>query len=134
MSARVFLDTNVLAYTLANDARKKEIAEGLLLDPPVISVQVLNELVSVAVRKLGYPRAAAIAAVRITMDQCQVMPMDGQDVARAFDVGDRYGFSHWDSLIVAIAIRYGCDLLYSEDMQDGQIIAPGLRVLNPFKP
>jgi predicted nucleic acid-binding protein len=133
MSDRAFLDTNVIAYTLANAARKKEIAEGLLLNRPVISVQVVNELVSVAMRKLGYPRDAAIAAARVVMDQCEVMPLEPQDVVQAFAIGDRYGFSHWDALIVAVASRFGCDTLYSEDMQDGQVLAAGLRVVNPFK-
>jgi predicted nucleic acid-binding protein len=134
MSDRAFLDTNVIAYTLANDARKKEIAESLLLNRPVISVQVVNELVSVAMRKLAYPRDAAISAARVVMDQCEVMSLEPQNVLRAFAVGDRYGFSHWDALIVAVASRLGCDTLYSEDMQDGQVLAAGLRVVNPFKP
>jgi len=134
MSDRAFLDTNVIAYTLANDARKKEIAEGLLLNHPVISVQVVNELVSVAMRKLGYPRDAAVAAARVVMDQYEVMSLEPHDVLKAFVIGDRYGFSHWDALVVAVASRHGCDILYSEDMQDGQVIAAGPRVVNPFKP
>jgi predicted nucleic acid-binding protein len=62
------------------------------------------------------------------------MSLEPQDVTHAFAIGDRYAFSHWDALIVAVASRHGCDILYSEDMQDGQVIAPGLRVVNPFKP
>jgi predicted nucleic acid-binding protein len=132
MSAKPFLDTNVVAYALANDARKKSIAEGLLLDRPSLSVQVINELVSVGVRKLGYSREASIAAARMVMRTCEVLPMDVQDVERAFQLTERYGFAHWDALILVVALRYGCDVVYSEDMQHGQEIAPGLTVINPF--
>lgn len=132
MSAKPFLDTNVVAYALANDIRKKGIAEELLLDRPHVSVQVINELVSVAVRKLGYSKETSIAAARMVMQQCVVLPMDGTDVQRAFEITERYGFGHWDALILAVALRHGCDTVYSEDLQHGQRIEPGLAVANPF--
>jgi predicted nucleic acid-binding protein len=132
MSVKPFLDTNVVAYALANDMRKKGIAEELLLDRPHVSVQVINELVSVAVRKLGYSKEASIAAARMVMQQCVVLPMDGTDIQRAFEITERYGFAHWDALILAVALRHGCDTVYSEDLQHGQRIEPGLTVANPF--
>ena len=132
MSAKPFLDTNVLVYALANDARKKRIAEELLLGRPCLSVQVINELVSVGVRKLGYSREASIAAARMVMGTCEVLPMDIQDVERAFQLTERYRFVHWDALILAVALRYNCDVVYSENLQHSQEIAPHLTVVNPF--
>ena len=43
----------------------------------------------------------------------------------------RYGFSFYDSLIVAAALEAGCTRLYSEDLQHGQQIQR-LTILNPF--
>lgn len=132
MSARRFLDTNVVAYVLANDPRKKAIAEDLLLDRPWISVQVVNELVSVAIRKLRYSREASVAAASMIIRQCNVVPMDLADVQEAFRIGQRYGFAHWDALILAVARRHGCECLYSENLQHGQQIAEDLKIVNPF--
>ena len=132
MSVRPFLDTNMVAYALTDDAEKKTIAETLLLERPLISVQVCNELVNVCVRKLKYPRETAIAAVRMVMRLCEVLPMDIRDVEQAFQFSQRFGYSHWDALILAVAVRQGCDTVFSEDMQHGQAISDGLRIINPF--
>ncbi len=53
-------------------------------------------------------------------------------VKEAIALGERYQLSHWDSLIVAAALRANCDTLYSEDMQHGQLIDGRLTVINPF--
>ena len=132
MSGKPFLDTNVVAYALTNDARKKAIAEDLLAKQPCISVQVVNELVNVCVRKLGYSRETAIAAVRMVMQLSDVSPLDREDVEQAFQLYDRFGYSHWDALILAVAVRQGCDVVYSEDMQHGQEIDGVVRIENPF--
>ena len=47
-------------------------------------------------------------------------------------VAQRFGFSYYDSLIVAAAQEAGCDTVYSEDLQHGQVVGPGLTVVNPF--
>jgi len=133
MTGKPFLDTNVVAYALTNELRKKAIAEELLLGKPCISIQVVNELVSACIRKLGYSREAAIAAGRMAMQLCDVLPLDGGDVEQAFQLSERYGFSHWDALILAAAIRHGCGVVLSEDMQHGQNIVGNLRIDNPFK-
>ena len=54
-------------------------------------------------------------------------------VREAIALGERFQFSHWDSLIVATALEAGCDTLYSEDMQHGQLIDNRLTVINPFR-
>ena len=50
---------------------------------------------------------------------------------RTLGLRERYGFSFYDSLIVAAALQAGCTRLYSEDMQHGQQIR-GLTIQNPF--
>jgi predicted nucleic acid-binding protein len=49
------------------------------------------------------------------------------------DIRQKYRLSFWDSLIIASALENNCLTLYSEDMQDGQIIEDRLKIINPFK-
>ena len=58
--------------------------------------------------------------------------MDAGTVRAAMVLAGRNALSHWDSLIVAAAIQAGCDTLYSEDLQNGQIFDGRLKVVNPF--
>ena len=37
-------------------------------------------------------------------------------------------FAYWDSLITASALENGCSVLFTEDMQDGQVINNRLRM------
>lgn len=45
----------------------------------------------------------------------------------------RYQLSYWDAAIVAAALQLGASVLYSEDLQAGQVFE-GVRVVNPFLP
>jgi predicted nucleic acid-binding protein len=131
-AAEAFFDTNILLYLLSGDAVKADRAEQLIAAGGTISVQVLNEFASVAVRKsrLGIPQIREIlSAVRRT---CTVTPLDIATHDRGLDLAARHGFSIYDALIVASALNAGCKLLYSEDMQSGQRIE-GLTLRNPFR-
>ena len=132
MAERAFLDTNIAVYLLADDPAKAAQAEELLATRPCISTQVVNEFINVCTRKLRFDRAAAHAGARALMAHCEVLPVSARTVDTAMRLGERYGFSHWDSLIVAAAQLAGCTTLYSEDLQHGQQF-DGLRIHNPFR-
>lgn len=127
-----FFDTNVLLYLLSADTAKADRAEDLLALGGTISVQVLNEFVAVASRKLRMP----LAEVREMLDQvravCAVEPMTVETHERALTIAERYGVSIDDALIVAAALLAGCTTLHSEDMQDGQVIDRQLTIRHPF--
>jgi len=53
-------------------------------------------------------------------------------VLQSFEIKNRYSFSYWDSLILSSALENGCEVIYSEDMHDGQLIDGVLRIVNPF--
>jgi hypothetical protein len=53
---------------------------------------------------------------------------------RGLAINERYGFSLYDSMIVSSALMVGSKVLYSEDLQDGQMIDSRLRVANSFLP
>lgn len=132
MTAKSFVDSNVVLYTIGKDARKAGIARGIVSGQPALSTQVVNECVSVCLRKLSFTREEAYAFGRALMDRTEVLPVDEPTVDQAAALAIRYQLSHWDALIVASALLADCDSLYSEDLQHGQVFDQRLRVINPF--
>ncbi|EWY38715.1 pilus biogenesis protein [Skermanella stibiiresistens SB22] len=128
-----FLDTNILIYAFTDDPRSRK-AQELLGKGCVIGVQVLNEFANVARRKLGMTweeLREALSSIQIVCPT--VLPMDLQVHNDALAIAERYGFSIFDSLMIASALRGGCGILWSEDMRDGMVIDGRLRIVNPFR-
>ncbi|KAA0182706.1 PIN domain-containing protein [Cupriavidus gilardii] len=127
-----FIDSNVVLYLLSEDARKANRSEALLRTRPMISVQVLNEVTSVCVRKLDMAWHEIADLVDAVKSFCTVVPLtvDIHDSARR--LAERYGFAFYDACIVATASMSGCQILYTEDMHDGLIVEDGLTIRNPF--
>lgn len=133
MSDRPFLDTNVLIYAIGDDPERTPRAEALLRAGGIISVQVLNELAAVARRKLGmsWPEVSeALSAVRALCPQPVVVTLETHE--HALSLASDHGFHICDALIVATALDADCRELYSEDMQNGQVIDAKLTIRNPF--
>lgn len=130
--AEFFFDTNIVLYLLSGDTVKADRAEELLAIGGVISVQVLNEFAAVASRKLhmAWPEIREMLAQVWAV--CPVEPMSVDTHDHAAQVAERYGLSIYDALVVAAALQAGCATLYSEDMQDGQVIERQLTIRNPF--
>ena len=127
----VFLDTNVLLYLVSDEPAKADRAEELVAAGGVISVQVLNEFASVALRKfaMGLPEIREVlSVVRVV---CSVEPVSEKTHDLALELTERFQLSFYDSLIVAAAILANCSILYSEDMQDAQTIE-NVTIRNPF--
>lgn len=132
MTDKIFVDSNVVIYGLNATLPQYRIATELLLQRPVISVQVVNETINVQVRKLRRPLAAAQEVAIFLMESCEVISLEPRDVHLAIELTRQYSLSHWDALIVATALRAGCSTLYSEDMHHGLWVTPTLQILNPF--
>ena len=132
MSAE-FVDTNVILYSLSNDLAKRRRVLAILLDRPVLSLQVLNEAANVMRRKLGFAIPAIREVVLRWMSESCLHPLAPSTLLSTLDIAERYGFSHYDSLIIAAALEAGCVKLYSEDWQHGQVINQRLTIINPFK-
>lgn len=129
--ASQFFDTNVVLYLLSDDAGKADRAEALMAEGGVISVQVLNEFASVAKRKFAMTWPEITEFLSTVRQVCEVQPLTLETHDRALAIADRFGFSFYDSLVVAAAQIANCSLLYSEDMQDGQTVG-GVMIRNPF--
>jgi predicted nucleic acid-binding protein len=140
MSDRYFVDTNILLYahdtsTGEKHERAKALVEALWeARAGVVSTQVLQELV-VNLRK----RAKNPMDVRATRDivsdylAWQVVVNGGDSILEALDIEARYQVSFWDALVIQAAHAGGAEILYSEDLSDGQRYGT-VRVKNPFGP
>ena len=133
MNGKPFLDTNVILYAFREGDARSQVAETLLAEGGTVSVQVLNEFVSVARRKLGKDWKQVRGALDILRVFCPgPVPVTIETHERALQLAERYGYSIFDSLIIATALHSGASTLYSEDMRDSQTIE-GLTIRNPFK-
>jgi len=128
-----FADTNTVIYSLSEDAIKRRKALAILARKPILSIQVLNETANTMCRKLGFDIPAIRQFLIDLMRESSMHPITPATVLAALAVAERYGSSHYDSLVVATALGAGCDTLYSEDIQHGQIIDNRLTVINPFR-
>lgn len=131
-SVESFFDTSVLLYLLSADAEKADRAEELLERSGAISVQVLNEFTVVAIRKLGLSFAEVREVLGTIRAVCVTHPLTIEHHDKASEIAERYGFSFYDSVIVASALLADCKILYSEDLQHQQVIEKRLTVINPF--
>jgi predicted nucleic acid-binding protein len=132
MNAKPFLDTNILVYAFALNDPRSSCAEALLAAGGVVSVQVLNEFVNVSRRKLRREWAEiedALRVLRTILDPPIPLTIKLHDTA--VWLARDHGFPFYDSLIISVAIRAGCGILYSEDMQHGQTV-DGVTIRNPF--
>jgi len=140
MSDRFFLDTNVLVYSFDPihinkcETARQLIEEGLESGSGCISFQVIQEFLSLATRKLPSPMSVD-AAKRYLQDV--LLPLcslysNAKLYEETLEIHQRWQYSFYDSLIITAALRADCKILYSEDLQDGQIIWD-LTIRNPFR-
>jgi len=132
MPAKPFLDTNIVVYAFTSNDVRSEKADALLQLGGVISVQVLNEFVNVLRRKQrrGWTEVeSALGVLKVFLDPPQPLTVEVHEAA--VGLARRHGFSIYDSLIVAAALRAGCSTLYSENLRHRQIVE-GLTIRNPF--
>lgn len=129
--SKPFIDSNVVLYLLSGDAAKADRAEAVLQAGGVISVQVLNEVASVCLRKLKMPWEEVDALLLAVKAACDVQPLTVQSHEKAVELAKRFKLSLYDANIVANALISGAQLLLSEDMHSGLLI-DGLVIQNPF--
>lgn len=133
MPADIFFDTTIVVYAVKGNDPRVAIAEALLADGGVVSVQVLNEFVAVARQKLRMTWEETREALTYIRALCgNPVPITIDIHETALGIAQRYGYHIYDSLMIAAAHDAGCTILYSEDMQDGQKIG-SLRIRNPFQ-
>jgi len=137
MSARSFVDTNVLVCTDDKSAPAKQrralelVAEHRRAGTGVVSSQVLQEYFVTVTRKLHVDARTARRKVEL-LAEFDVAFTGVRDILAAIDLHRLHGFSFWDALILRAAKETGCRILFSEDLQEWREI-DGVRIVNPFR-
>jgi predicted nucleic acid-binding protein len=122
-------------YAIVRDDPRSQGAEELIAEGGRVSVQVLNEFAAVARRKSNMPWGE----VQFALENIKTLCPDPLSITlnthqEALAIAEKYGLKIYDALIVASALEARCTILYSEDMQDGQVIDHRLTIRNPFHP
>lgn len=128
-----FFDSNVLLYAASGDDEKADRVEGLIIIGGTISVQVLNEIASVALRKLGFSWDETRRFLSRIRDALPVVALTTAIHELGLDLAERYRLSVYDAMVAAAALASDCDTLWSEDMHHGLVIDSRLTVVNPFR-
>jgi len=134
MSGKAFFDSNVLIYAMVSGDARRDRAQQLLALGGIISVQVLNEFVAVMRRKMRLPWedvTEALDAIRVLCPSPVSITLETHEAA--LKIAQKYGCGIDDALIASSALGASCSTLYSEDLQDGQVIDEELTIRNPFR-
>jgi len=134
---RNFVDTNIFVYAhLDNEPEKhskaKFLFENILVGKKVIiSAQVVNEFY-VTMSKYRYFHDEIVKLINEISASTNIQNISFDTSKKAFYIKGKYRYSLWDSLVLASALESGCEIVYSEDMQHGQIIENTLKIISPF--
>jgi predicted nucleic acid-binding protein len=139
MSGRFFLDTNIFVYSFDAGSPKKAaqsvklISKAIETRGGIVSYQVVQEFFNVALRRFAKPMSSADAEQYLSTTFRPLLSVHSSPAlyGEALRIGARFRLAWYDSLIVASAIEGQCDILYSEDLQDGQQFGRVL-ISNPF--
>ena len=133
-----FVDANVLVYAFDSSAGAKQTAAERLLgrlwetETGCLSVQVLQEFFVAVTRKVARPLPIDEAADRVReFGTWTIFSPTVDDVLGAITLQKQARLSFWDAMVVLAAAELGCESLWTEDLNDRQIIR-GVRVRNPF--
>lgn len=135
MPDSVFVDTNILVYFISDEKKKKLRAKEIIFssDRVFISSQVISEFISVCFTKKLLKTDEILSVVDQFIEALRFVTVDEVTIKRALQIKKKSQFSFWDCLVIASALENDCAILYSEDMQEGQIIEKALTIVNPFK-
>ena len=139
MSGRFFLDTNIFVYTFDSGSPEKAAQSTKLIKSAIetrggiVSYQVVQEFFNVALRRFAKPISSADAEQYLSTTLRPLLSVHSSPAlyGEALRIGGRFRLAWYDSLIVASAIEGQCDILYSEDFQDGQQFGTVV-ISNPF--
>lgn len=136
MPDRTFIDTNILIYFISNEKKKKLRAKEIIFSTQevYVSAQVVSEFISVCLSKKLLSIAEITPLIDNLLSALRFSSIEESTIKKALQIKQDTNFSYWDSLVIASAIENNCSILYTEDMQDGQIISNSVTIINPFKP
>jgi len=136
MPDNAFIDSNIFVYAAFKDASepKCKFASAFIQKFPgdiTISVQVLNEFYNVLLKKKVKDIIIQQMLLNV-MDDVRCVNLTADTVKSAWFLRGKYGYSYYDTLILASALESDCNVLFSEDFQHGQTIEGKMSIINPF--
>ena len=136
MTSRSFIDTTVLVYAEASDAPyeqrsaldllKRLYEQGL----GVVSTQILQEYCNVALKRLKLP-AQYVRSQLDLYEQFEVVQVTPTIIRAGLDLHQTRSVAFFDAIVLASARAAGCSVLWTEDMNAGEVVN-GVRISNPF--
>ena len=133
MNDKFFIDSNIILYGFSKDLFKKEIVKTLIRANPLISIQVVNEIINVLLKKFHFSIKDVKEVLNFLKLKTKITNLKLESIELALFIKEKYKYSYYDSLIIASALENDCTILYSEDMQHTQVIEGKLKIINPFK-
>lgn len=135
MKDNCFIDTNILVYCYANDEPvKQQKALDVANEPDAfISTQILTELSNILKKKFSLDWQTVENVILEVSSNFNVYINMPATIEQACKIADKWQYLFYDSLVISAALSCNCKTLYSEDMQDGQLIEDELTIVNPFK-
>jgi len=136
MTEKIFIDTNILVYAfLKNDTVRHDLAVKLMSEiigaEIFVSIQVMSEIYA-ALSKNGVGHEEIAEYLSELEERMNIQPIYFDTVKKCLSLKKKYSYSYWDSLILSSSLESGCTVVYSEDMQHGQVIEQTLTIMNPF--
>lgn len=134
--SKVFFDTNILVYQMDRRNIKKRntcrelVRKAAANGEAVISTQVLQEFYVVATKKLHLDPIIT-KSIMHTFENMEVVTIGKDTINEAIDAGIQYKLSFWDALILTAAENAKCEILYSEDLNEGQVMR-NVKIVNPL--
>ena len=133
---KVFIDTNILIYTMDNynvgkrDRCRNIIREIIKNQKTVISSQILQEFYVIGTTKLKLD-PIFIKNILHTFENMEIVVIDVFLIKEAIDTSVLNKVSFWDALVIVSAEIAKCEKIYTEDLNHGQIIR-GVKIENPL--
>ena len=135
MPDKAFSDSNVLLYGFSKTKTpKKIIAERLLKSKDIyVSPQILFECLNVLTRKFKASKEESLHFVNDLMRYVIIVGEDEAITRKALELYQKHSLQVFGSKIIATALLSNCNILYSEDLQHGQVFERKLKIINPFR-
>lgn len=133
---RASVDTNILIYAVGDRGTAKhavatDLLSFLASQNGFLTLQTLCEFANVGVKKLRLAVPEVEARLQELRHAFEISLPNVRALDRAMQLIARYQFAFWDAMFCAVVAEGGATVLFSEDMQDGQVI-DDLKIINPF--
>ncbi len=124
MNDKIFIDTNILVYIVKDNTGKAEIIATKIQkkNNSYISKQVINEFCNVAIKKLDFNYENILFSINKFSEVFTIPVVTFSTIKKALQIHEKYGYSFYDSAIIASALQNNCKILYTEDLQHNQLI------------